>query len=187
MSHFSRERESSRPIANHHGVRGGRRNQRQLTSRRHPPRGTVSWVSRWSMIRRYSLRCRRSASIRGSYNGTASGDSELKTAGLPPWPFGSRRPLAAIRICPLAAATKMAMVVITESERVACRGDQVSPPPWRCFSSSGSTSRPSPTPPSGWPVSPARRGRGDPRTRLDCQVKIMSHFVAGRRRAYLVF
>jgi len=45
-----------------------------------------------------------------SNNGTVSGDSELKTAGL----------LAAIRICSLVAA-KMAMVVITESERVVCK------------------------------------------------------------------
>jgi hypothetical protein len=65
-------------------------------------------------------RPRTSAPCRGlSNNGTASGDSELKTAGLPRWPFRSRRVLAAIRICPL-AATKMAVVVITESERVAC-------------------------------------------------------------------
>jgi len=53
-----------------------------------------------------------------SNNGTVSGDSELKTAGL----------LAAIRICSLVAA-KMAMVVITESERVVCTARCESAPP----------------------------------------------------------
>jgi hypothetical protein len=54
-------------------------------------------------------RARRAGDRGLSNNGTVSGDSELKTAGL----------LAAIRICSL-VAERMAMVVITESERVVC-------------------------------------------------------------------